>query len=149
MVGFSKQRKSSKMRGNREQGRGRKSGRGAGLRGGKGNAGHHKHKRVHYYSKLNQPFGWTNIGFKMPVEAQNPQLGVNVSELQIVLPQLVEAGEATQDGDTFTVDLAKLGVDKLLGSGQVRAKLNITVPATTEKAKAKVEAAGGSVTLAD
>ena len=144
MVGFSKKRKSSKRRGDREMGRGKKKGRGAGLRGGKGHAGRHKHKRVHY-AKLGQEFGYTNYGFKRPDEAVEPKLGVNVSELDTVLPRLVDMGEATVQGDVWTIDLAKLGVDKLLGSGQVRKKIRVTVESATESAKEKIQAAGGEV----
>ena len=144
MVGFSRKKKSSKRRGDREQGRGKKKGRGAGLRGGRGNAGRHKHKRVHY-AKLGQEFGYTNYGFKIPDEAQKVTVSVNVRELEDRLPLLVEMGEAQKQGDVYVVDLAKMGVDKLLGSGQIRSKVKITVATATPSAKEKVEAAGGSV----
>lgn len=144
MVGFSKKRKSSKRRGDREQGRGKKKGRGAGLRGGRGNAGRHKHKRVHY-AKLGQEFGYTNFGFKIPDEAQKLTISVNVSELDDRLPLLVEMGEVQKEGDVYVVDLTKMGVDKLLGSGQIRSKAKITVATATASAKAKVEEAGGSI----
>lgn len=147
MVGFSKKRKSSKRRGDREMGRGKKKGRGAGLRGGRGNAGRHKHKRVHY-AKLGQEFGRPK-GFLIPDESQKNKshVGVNVSELENVLPRLVEMGEATESAGVYTVDLASMGVDKLLGSGQVRVKINVTVPSATESAKAKIAEAGGSVVI--
>ena len=145
MVGFSKKKKSSKRRGDREMGRGKKKGRGAGLRGGRGNAGRHKHKRVHY-AKLGQEFGYTNVGFKIPDEAQKVSIGVNVSELDAVLPRLVEQGDASESAGVYTVNLTELGVDKLLGSGQVRSKVKVTVASATESAKAKIEAAGGTVT---
>ena len=148
MVGFSKKKKSSKRRGDREMGRGKKKGRGAGLRGGRGRAGSHKHKRVHY-AKLGQLWGWENHGFKIPDEAQKVSIGVNVSELDTVLPRLVEMGEASESGGVFTVNLTDMGVDKLLGSGQVRSKVRVTVAAATESAKAKIEAAGGQVTIAE
>ncbi|MFA5860434.1 MAG: uL15m family ribosomal protein [Candidatus Thermoplasmatota archaeon] len=144
MVGFSKKRKSSKRRGDREVGRGRKKGRGAGLRGGRGNAGKHKHKRVHY-AKLGQEFGATNYGFKRPDEAVELVNAVNVSELDHVLPRLVQMGEAKNEGGVFTVDLARMGIDKLLGSGQVRSKIHVTVEEATESAKAKIAEAGGQV----
>ncbi|HWH08231.1 MAG TPA: uL15m family ribosomal protein [Candidatus Thermoplasmatota archaeon] len=144
MVGFSKKRKSSKRRGDREVGRGRKKGRGAGLRGGRGNAGKHKHRRVHFVMKGEQ-FGYNNHGFKIPDEAQNLVNAVNVSELDNVLPRLVEMGEARKEGDAFVVDLSAMGIDKLLGSGQVRSKLRVTVATATPSAKEKVEAAGGTI----
>ena len=148
MVGFSKKKKSSKRRGDREMGRGKKKGRGAGLRGGRGNAGRHKHKRVHY-AKLGQEFGYTNYGFKIPDEAQKTTIGVNVSELDQALPVLVEQGDATESAGVFTVNLADMGVDKLLGGGQVRSKVKVTVASATESAKAKIEAAGGQIVIAE
>ncbi len=148
MVGFKKQSRSSKRRGDREQGRGKKKGRGAGLRGGKGRAGAHKHKRVHF-AKLGEEFGHTNIGFKIPDEVQTIVVAVNVSELDAVLPRLVEMGEASEEGGVYTVNLTELGVDKLLGSGQVRSKINLTIETATPSAKAKIEEAGGSITLAE
>lgn len=144
MVGFSKKKKSSKRRGDREQGRGKKKGRGAGLRGGRGNAGRHKHKRVHY-AKLGQEFGYTNIGFKTPDEIQTIVVAVNVSELDDRLALLVEMGEVEKQGDVYVVNLAAMGVDKLLGSGQIRSKVKVTVETATASAKSKVEAAGGSI----
>ena len=149
MVGFSKKSKSSKRRGDREQGRGKKKGRGAGLRGGRGNAGKNKHKRVHY-NLLGENFGRPK-GFLIPPESQKNKshVGVNVSELETVLPRLVEMGEASESAGVYTVDLGQLGVDKLLGSGQVRIKVNVTVPSATDQARAKVEEAGGSVTIAE
>lgn len=145
MVGFKKQSRSSKRRGDREQGRGKKKGRGAGLRGGRGHAGRHKHKRVHY-AMLGQEFGYTNFGFKRPVEAIEEVIGVNVSELDTVLPRLVETGDATKEGDAFAVDLSKIGIDKLLGAGQVRSKINVTVASATDRARSKIEEAGGTIT---
>ncbi len=43
------------------------------------------------------------------------------------------------------MDLAAAGVDKLLGGGKVKVKLEVTVPAATPRAVHKVEEAGGSV----
>lgn len=145
MVGFSKKRKSSKRRGDREMGRGRKKGRGAGLRGGRGNAGKHKHKRVHY-ALLGQEFGRPK-GFDLPDEVKPVSVGVNVSELDTVLPRLVEMGEASVNNGVYTIDLTKMGVDKLLGSGQVRSKIHVTVASATESAKAKITEAGGNVVI--
>jgi large subunit ribosomal protein L15 len=43
------------------------------------------------------------------------------------------------------VDLTKMGVDKLLGFGQVSGKYEIVVAESSEKAKQKVEGAGGAI----
>ncbi len=129
MVGFSKKRKSSKLRGTREHGRGKKKGRGAGLRGGRGNAG--KHKRVHY-AKLGQEFG--KFGFKLPIERVNAKVGVNVSDLDAHLPAWVAAGRARKVDGGYTVNLTELGFDKLLGSGQIRSAVKVVVGEATPSA---------------
>lgn len=150
MVGAKK--KSSRMRGTREHGRGKKKGRGAGLRGGRGNAGAHKHKRVKYETKDNPKTGWWgkgNIGFKRPIEVVVALSHMNASEVDELAPQLVADGFATESGGVYTVDLTKMKIDRLLGSGQVKRKLNITVDTAAKTAVEKVKKAGGSVTVAD
>ena len=52
-------------------------------------------------------------------------------------------------GDDDTIDLGEIGVDKLLGSGRVSRALHITVEHASARAVEKIEAAGGSVTLAE
>jgi len=43
------------------------------------------------------------------------------------------------------LDLASMGVEKLLGSGTVSGAYEISVDSITKKAQAKIEAAGGKV----
>lgn len=81
-------------------------------------------------------FGFTNINRKEYV-------GVNLDKLQ----ELVENGRIT---DTVTMDVLvenrvvrKNDLVKILGRGELKAKLNITVHKFTATAKAAIEAAGG------
>ncbi|MHB8586031.1 MAG: uL15 family ribosomal protein [Thermoplasmatota archaeon] len=149
MVGFSRKRKSSKMRGNREHGRGKKAGRGAGLRGGRGNAGAHKHKRVQYFSKLTDGTYWgREPGFKRPENIVDKPISINVSDIDENVEHWLKAGTAKKEGDAVVIDLGALGFDKLLGSGQATRKYRITVETATDSAKEKVEAAGGSIAAA-
>ena len=86
-------------------------------------------------------FGFTNINRKEYV-------GVNLDKLQT----LVDEGKIT---DTVTLDIlvankvvSKNELVKILGRGELKAKLNITVHKFTATAKAAIEAAGGeAVTL--
>jgi large subunit ribosomal protein L15 len=86
-------------------------------------------------------FGFTNINRK---EYQ----GINLDKLQ----SLVDSGKLT---DTVTLEnLVAIGLAgkndlvKILGGGELKAKLNITVHKFTATAKAAIEAAGGeTVTL--
>jgi large subunit ribosomal protein L15 len=81
-------------------------------------------------------FGFTNINRKEYV-------GVNLDKLQT----LVDEGRIT---DTVTLDIlvankvvSKNELVKILGRGELKAKLNITVHKFTATAKAAIEAAGG------
>ena len=86
-------------------------------------------------------FGFTNINRKEYV-------GINLDKLQ----ELVDNGRIT---DTVTMDVLvenrlarKNELVKILGRGELKAKLNITVHKFTTTAKAAIEAAGGeAVTL--
>lgn len=86
-------------------------------------------------------FGFTNIN---RIEHQ----GINLDKLQA----LVDSGKIT---DTVNLDIlianrlaGKNDLVKILGGGELKAKLNITVHKFTATAKAAIEAAGGeAVTL--
>jgi large subunit ribosomal protein L15 len=81
-------------------------------------------------------FGFTNINRK---EYQ----GINLDKLQA----LVDSGKIT---DTVNLDIlvanrlaTKNDLVKILGGGELKTKLNITVHKFTASAKAAIEAAGG------
>ena len=86
-------------------------------------------------------FGFTNINRKEYV-------GINLDKLQ----ELVDNGKIT---DTVTIDVLienrvarKNELIKILGRGELKAKLNVTVHKFTASAKSAIEAAGGeAVTL--
>ena len=48
-----------------------------------------------------------------------------------------------QEGDAVVINAAELGIEKVLGSGQVNRKLNISAAAFSAQAKAKIEKTGG------
>ena len=135
--------KTDKFRGSRTHGRGKKSGRGAGKHGGTGNAGLHKHKAMHMLKYMPDHFG--RHGFKRPQKVVCAKVTMNVSELEERLEGLMKDGYAVKEGKAFKVDLTKMGVDKLLGSGQISTAVDVMVSDCTETAKAKVEEAGGHI----
>ena len=126
--------KANKHRGrNRYHGRGKKAGRGAGKRGGRGNAGMNKHRvmtRIKY-----MPGHWGMHGFNRHPTLRTVHATCNVSQLKDMA-----------DGNN-SIDLSKLGIDKLLGSGRISTALTVTVENASASAIKKVEAAGGSVNL--
>lgn len=137
-----KRRKVRKLRGSRVYGFGRVSGghRKSGQRGGKGKSG----KKDHHWIKTVK-MGQIKIkGFTRPPAARSPSLTVNVGELSSNADLLVTAELAEATGDSIKIDVESLGYDKVLGKGQVRNELIVSAPAFSDKARAKIEAAGGS-----
>lgn len=133
-----------KLRGSRTHGRGKKHGRGAGGRGGHGNAGLHKHKfksMVKY-----DPMHFGRHGFTRHA-LMHPERAINLQELVRRVGELEAAGHAKRTASAIEVDLTAAGYDKLLGGGQVGSPLKISVAAASDKARAKVQEAGGQVLL--
>ena len=135
--------RTKKFRGSRTHGRGRKAGRGAGLRGGRGNAGLHKHKWIFVVKYWPDHFG--HHGFKRPQSVVTHKITLNLSEVEQSLPALSKDGYAVQKDGKWTVDLTKLGVDKLLGSGRISTPISIKVPEASASALEKLKAAGGAI----
>jgi large subunit ribosomal protein L15 len=135
--------RTKKFRGTRTHGRGKKAGRGAGLHGGTGNAGLHKHKSMMMIKFMPDHFG--RHGFKRPQEVVGAKITMNVGDVQESLERLIAEGYAENKGDKTVVDLAKMGVDKLLGFGKVDRRMEIVVTESSARAKEKVESAGGAI----
>jgi len=135
--------RTSKFRGSRTHGRGKKAGRGAGLRGGRGNAGLHKHKWISIVKYDPDYFG--HHGFKRPQSVVSGKVTMNLSEVEQSLPRLARDGFAVQKDGRWTVDLTRLGVDKLLGSGRIGTAVMVKVEEASAKAEAKLKEAGGAL----
>jgi len=133
--------KRSKYRGSRTCGGGtHKNRRGAGNRGGRGRAGINAHHFVKWYKEMGGPVFGKNGFF------HNPAVLVTTMDVGIIdqiLPSLIAQGIAKQDGDAVTIDVADMGIEKVLGSGRVTRKINISAEAFSETAKAKIEKMGG------
>lgn len=136
--------KNSRQRGTQTHGWGSmKKHRGAGHRGGRGAAGSGKRgdaKKPRYWkdAKRYGKHGFTS-GRKAPVTT------MNIGHLASIIGRLAADGIAEQSGKGYTIDLATLGVDRLLAAGSITTPLTLTVASATERAKKKVEAAGGAV----
>ncbi len=134
--------RTEKYRGRRTHGRGKKAGRGAGLRGGKGNAGLHKHKYL--YTVKYDPYHFGRHGFKRHAPKKDV-VTINVGSLQTELPKLIEYGLAKKAEKGMVIDLTNSKYNKLLGGGSIKTPLTIRVAEATAIARQKVEAAGGKV----
>jgi large subunit ribosomal protein L15 len=75
-------------------------------------------------------------------QAQDPGT-IDVGTLEIMAEGLLSRGLARLEGDIFTVDAGAMGIGKILGSGRVTRRMNVSAEAFSEAAKKKLEAAGG------
>jgi len=125
--------KTKKFRGSMTHGKGKKGGRGAGLRGGRGNAGLCKHKFMYMNKYMPGHFGVH--GFKRPQGILKEDKIINVGEIEEKFP------------GKKTINLTEEGYDKLLGAGQIKSKLKITVNSASEKAIYKIKKQDGEIIL--
>ena len=135
-------RRKSMMTGSRTRGRGHKKGRGAGLRGGRGNAGCHKTKRI-MYERVGRV--WGSHWFKRPQSVVSANNSINLKTIEENAASWIAEGIATKKGKVVSVDLGEMGYDKLLGTGSTNQSYKITISAASAKAVEKIEAAGGEV----
>ena len=140
-------KKVNKLRGQRSVGYGFTKGhRAAGQRGGKGMAGTKKHHYIKVMQENPRYFGkW---GFKRPQKVIEDKVAINIGDIDEAADRLVKSGAATVTGKKYNIDVSKLGIDKILGSGRVTRKLNLTgVKDITPRAKEKIAGAGGTTDL--
>ncbi|MHA1734598.1 MAG: uL15m family ribosomal protein [Promethearchaeota archaeon] len=151
-------RECRRRRGQRTHGYGRIGAhRKSGQRGGKGlTTGKFKHMWT--YTVKQRSLGWPDPRWRIGKQGfTRPQvlrrLGaintINVKDLDLKLDNLVESGIATKTGKSaYKIDLAAMNVRKLLGSGEISKKVEVTVEKASPRAVEKIEAAGGKVNLA-
>lgn len=135
--------RTSKFRGSRTHGRGKKSGRGAGIHGGRGNAGLHKHKYITLVKYMPDHFG--HHGFKRPQSVVGQNITINLSELELNIESMKKKGFVETKSGKTVVDLRKAGIDKLLGSGKISTPFEVIVDSASAMAKEKLKAAGGKI----
>lgn len=142
-----KRRKTRTKRGSRTCGGGNaKKRKGAGHRGGRGLAGGGKNKKTKadmVRQKFPDHFG--KRGFKRPQAVVKEEKTINVQELDQRIDAYLKQGVAQKKGDVIMVDVGKVGVTKVLGTGKVTRKLNVYAPKFSKSAVQKIEKAGGTV----
>lgn len=118
----------------KEKGRGagtgygsKKKHRGKGSKGGRGYAGLHKHKWSWVTTKDPEHYGYK--GF---YSRRKKTRAINVGELE-----KIAAGNE--------IDLTRMGYGKLLSRGNVTRAFNVKVEKFSERAKMKIEKAGGKI----
>lgn len=94
-----------------------------------------------------QPDRYGKHGFKRPnIVEENT---INVGSLDELAKRLVERNQALEEEGKISIDLNKLGYDKILGWGQVTNPLIVRVNSFSKKAAKKIEEAGGQILKPD
>ena len=142
-----KRKKFSRQRASHTHGWGsKKKHRGAGSRGGRGLAGTGKRgdamkpshwKKIKYFGK----YGFKKKGVKENINC------ININYIEENLDKLLAKKMIVKEDNVYSVDLKKLGYNKLLGTGKVINKFKIDVKYASSKAIEKVKQAGGEVVL--
>lgn len=135
-------RKSRKQRGSRFCGWGQiGQHRASGSRGGVGGAGKHKHFYIRTLKEEPDHFGHEQFH---ALRHSDIKTWINLKDLN----DLIRFSETTSDGKVL-LDLDKLKIGKVLGTGSINSALSIKVNKISESAKNKILAAGGEVLLSN
>ncbi|MFC1723509.1 uL15m family ribosomal protein [Nanoarchaeota archaeon] len=143
-----KRKKDTRQRGTTTHGWGSmKKHRGAGNRGGRGRSGsgaRGDQKKPRYWKT--EKFGKHGFKSKSRMPEMHP---VNIKTVEDCLPTWILSGKAKKQADSYIINLADLGYNKLLGTGTSTLKLSITVDFASHRAVEKIQKAGGSVTVSN
>ena len=144
------------MRGTRTHGYGRVGQhRKAGQRAGKGKTTQWKKSKKSYYLKQKElgfpdpDWDFGKRGFKRPQDINRIYQvnALNVKDLDSKIEELTKNNIASKSGNTYTIDLKDVNIQKILGRGEINKKINISVNKASKRAIEKIESAGGKVTL--
>lgn len=140
--------KKRRQRGSRTHGGGtHKNRRGAGNRGGRGNAGRDKHQ-IHGQEPLGKH------GFTRPPELDRDVREIALRSIDEDVALWAADGRAEETDFGYKIDVRDVVEDghqadvvKVLGSGQVRNQLEVVADAFTDAARDQIENAGGDAVL--
>jgi len=106
--------------------------------------------KKHHYIKVMQedPRYFGKWGFKRPQKVIDNLVAINIGDIDEAADRLVAQGVAMKVGKKYSIDVSKLGIDRILGSGKVTRKLDLVgVKAITPRAREKVTGSGGTIDL--
>ena len=139
-------RKVRKMRGSRTHGYGQVGQhRSGGQQGGKGKAGLSKHKWSLTIKLIKSTHAWQpgKHGFNRPMKSTIKTINVGMLDEQI--EKMLTNKQVIKTKKGITINLTKLGYDKLLGVGKVTHPLIVTVDSSSKSAARKIVEARGQV----
>ena len=144
------------MRGTRTHGYGKVGQhRKSGQRAGRGKTTQWKKSKKSYYLKQKElgfpdpDWDMGKKGFKRPQDINRIyQVNtLNVKDLDLKIDNFVLDKKATKSGNSYSINLNEINIQKLLGKGEINRTMNISVKKASKRAIEKIEAAGGKITL--
>lgn len=136
-----KRKKHSRLRGNRHYHGSHKKWRGAGSRGGKGQAGLENHKKGHMQKYDPEHFG--KRGFVRNDSVVRHVKSINLKDLDQMVEGLKEKKLVAEEDGKVKVNLEKIGYDKLLGDGKITKPIIVEGKYFSKNAIKKLEQVGG------
>ncbi|MEA2033382.1 MAG: uL15m family ribosomal protein [Euryarchaeota archaeon] len=139
-----------RIRGTRTCGGGSaKKRRGKGSKGGSGNAGAFGH---HFVRSLKMGIRKGKKKSQLPLQSRTAKrfdTVMNVGDLDNMAEEQMKAGKAKADdiGTGIYLDATQLGIDKILGKGNVTRKMTLKTSKISTLAREKIESAGGKVEI--
>lgn len=134
-------RKTRKHRGSRTHGWGQVGQhRKHGMKGGRGNAGLHKHKWT--YTVKYDPDHFIKKGFRNPTSIGQIQT-INIGELEFLVDDLSRINKLKVEDGIPVLDLSELGYEKLLGEGKLTKPLIVKAQSHSKVAAEKIQHSGG------
>ena len=126
-----------------------------GQRAGKGKTTQWKKSKKSYYLKQKElgfpdpDWDFGKRGFKRPQDINRIYRvnALNLKDLDSKIEDLTLKNIATKSGNTYTINLKDINIQKILGRGEINKKINLTVSKASKRAIEKIELAGGKVTL--
>jgi large subunit ribosomal protein L15 len=145
-MSLNRRKKAIKFRGHHTHGYGsKKKHRGSGHQGGVGMAGTGKkadQKKTMVW-KDTEYFGRHGFTSKSALKIK----AINLFYIETHLDLLIKNGVAKKEGDAYIINLVDLKCNKLLGSGNVTKKYNITTDYASAAAISKVQEAKGQINV--
>ncbi|MBN2458027.1 uL15 family ribosomal protein [Candidatus Woesearchaeota archaeon] len=141
-----KRKKNIRQRGSKTHGYGSmKKNRGAGNRGGRGNAGSGKRADQSKPTMLKNKRRFGKLGFKS--KSRKIIISITLRHIEEKLAPLVSEGRATLKDGVYHINLKDIGCDKLLGKGKLLHKYRIECESASKGAIEAVKAAAGEVVI--
>ena len=89
------------------------------------------------------PEHFGKLGFKRPASVVSKMRAINLNDLDTQVESFLKQKLAEKEKDAIKINLAKIGFDKLLGTGKISRPIIVEAKSFSKSAIEKLEAVGG------